>query len=41
MSERCNIENKNVSEVISYVPIEDKNDESMKEYKKQIIYKVN
>ena len=41
VSERCNIENKNVSEVISYVPIEDRNDESMKEYEKQIIYKVN
>lgn len=41
VSERCNIENKNVSEVISYSPIEDRNDESMKEYKRQIIYKVD
>lgn len=41
VSERCNVKNKTVSEVISYLPIDEKNkDESMSEYENQVIYRI-
>lgn len=42
VSERCRIENKNVSEVFSYIPINDNyKDENIKKYEEQIIYKID